>query len=99
MKLLLIPNQTPISCVTCKDEIGLVFYFMDHGKLETGHRVNFITFFFFNRSGYQNAPEVSDGWWNLLVSRAFADGRDGGSSGTGLCHSWYGIVLSLSHVS
>lgn len=47
MNLLLIPNQTPISCVTCKDEIGLVFYFMDHAKLETGHRVNFITFFFF----------------------------------------------------
>lgn len=22
------------------------FYFMDHGKLETGHRLNFITFFF-----------------------------------------------------
>lgn len=71
---------------------------MDRGKLDTGHRVNFITFFFY-RSGYQNAPQVSDGCWNLLVSRAFADGRGGGSSGTGLCYSWYGTVLSLSHVS
>lgn len=32
----------------------------------------------------------------LLVSRAFADGRVGGSSGTGLRYSWYGIILLSS---
>lgn len=99
-KSVLNTNQIPVSCVTCKNEIGLILF---HGSWKTGDwpQGEFYNLFFFYiyRSGYQNAPEVSDGCWKLLISRAFADGRDGGSSGTGLCYSWYGIVLSLSHVS